>query len=165
MTLALPVRLFSENPNGLVSLLDMLRFNAHNFVAAFGTLGQAMMEIRSGRTMPSNRTLGAVGASLGELPEAVRTVGVGVIRMHLKRLAESDDLQQLPTLLKGMEESQQRIWDELSNRVYVQIYSDKAKYYEPTSPPFGHQFSTAIDDVEEAVIVSRSNGTLRLYSI
>jgi hypothetical protein len=131
----------------------MLRFNAHNFVDAFGTLGQAMMEIRSGRTMPSNRTLGAVGASLGELQKQCERLGLEFSALHLKRLSESDDLRQLPTLLKGMEEAQQRIWDELSARVYVQIHSDRTRFYEQTSPPFGQQvfdqFSTAIDDVEE----------------
>ncbi len=150
----LPVRLYQENPNGPVSLLDMLRFYAHNFVAAFGTLGQAMMEIRSGHTSPSSRTLGAVGASLGMLLKQCQELELKFSAVHLKRLAESDELRTLPKMLKALEETQQRIWDELNERTYVQIPVGSAMYYEPSTPPFGQkvfdQFSSAIDDVREA---------------
>jgi hypothetical protein len=81
-------------------------------------------------------------------------MGLEFSAVYLKRLVESGNLSRLSNLLKAMEETQQRIWDELSTRVYVQVPHERAKYYEPTSPPFGQkvfdQFSTAIDDVSEA---------------
>ena len=150
----LPVGLCSENSNGLVSLWDMLRFYAHNFVAAFSTFGQVMMELRSGHTMPSEKSLLAMGGNLGMLQKHCEEMGLEFSAMHLKRISESDDLRQLSYILKSLEEVQQRVWDELNARVYVQISPDGAKYYEPAFPPFGQlvfdQFPTAIDDVVEA---------------
>lgn len=132
----------------------MLRFNAHNFVAAFNTLGQAEFEIRAGRTIPSDRTVGAIGACFGMLLKQCEALELEYSARYLKRLVESDDLRTFQGILKAIETSKERIWDELDSRTYVQIEPPRAKYYEPLQPPFGEavfsQFASANDDIVEA---------------
>ena len=148
-----PVRICYENKHGLVTLLDMLRFYASSFVAAFSTIGQAMMELRMEKTMPSDHTIGAIGSSMGMLQKQCEALGLDLSVAHLKRMAKSDD-RRLSSLLQGLEEAQQRIWDELNSRVYVQIGFDRSKYYEPEGPPFGQlvadNFPSASFDIVEA---------------
>src|SRR5579885_3058106 len=134
-----PVRLPAENPNGLVTFWDMLRFNAHHFVAASGNLGHIIMDIQSGN-LPKAESARMVDDTMKLLVKQLDELGLAVSVEQAKRISAYDsmqrffntrDPQELQVLGMALRELQQRMCDEMGLRIFFQISPEKARYYEP----------------------------------
>jgi hypothetical protein len=151
----LPVCPWLENPYGLVSLFDMLKFNAHHFVAISNTLGALSMEIASGG-LPQARSLAIFGEQFKLLRQSCGEIGMPLSSAAIDRafvtLARGEfELEGMRNIILDI---QQRVWDELSTRTFVQVPTELADCYESAAPLFGKEvfdrFPSAIDDISEA---------------
>lgn len=157
-----PACLWRENPYRLVSLWDMLRFNAHTFVAVSTNIGQLLMDIRSGR-LPNMESAKSVHQGLELIRTECLDLGLKFSAEQAQRLnvqeswiaaAEQSNPIPMRNLEGQLRELQQRICDEMKGRVYLQLNPDNSQLYSPTEPAFGQvvfdNFPSAIDDVVEA---------------
>lgn len=133
---ALPACLWQENPNGLVSLLDMLKFNAHHFVGISSTFGQAIMDIGAGK-FPQQRSLSIIAGQCGLLEKYCDELGLRLSVAHLKRLKNDfcRDNFSLAELRSALVEIQQRVWDELESRELFALSPDDGKFFDGSMFP------------------------------
>src|ERR1700682_4093506 len=124
--------LHTENPHRLVTLWDMLRFNAHHFVGVATNIGQMMMDLRVDR-IPTARSAKAVDEGVELLRLQCLQLGLDLSAEHAKRIdahgailkaTSTNDKHPLNQLESGLREFQQRIWDELNLRIFLQIPVD-----------------------------------------
>jgi hypothetical protein len=140
------------NPNGLISLLAMYRFQAHHFVAISNTLGQAMMELQSER-IPQDRTMGAIGSSCGLLLKHCEELELVLAAAHIKRFGESlNEHSYYRDMHSALLEIQQRVWDELESSTLFALAQGDARYYaDGNCPPIVlERFPDATFDITEA---------------
>lgn len=148
-----PDCLWQENLHRPVSLLDMLRFNAHHFVGISSTLGQAMMDIRSNR-VPQESTMTAIGGQCGLLLKYCEDLDLPLSVAHLKRLR--DDILKpglnLTALADALHEVHVRVWDELGSRTFLALSPSEAASYEKDqfAPIVFERFPDATFDASEA---------------
>jgi hypothetical protein len=154
---ALPVRLCIENPHGLVSLWDILRFHAEKFVAMSGLLGK--VEI-----MLMNSPIVMREPSIAELRNRLQhcidlCVEFDLI-LSVKKLKELHGIMNPASV--GWPEEQRRLFgecysrihDELEARLFIAAPPSRASFYEPAEPLFGSSvddaFPSAAWDIAEA---------------
>ena len=110
----------SENPNGLMSLLDVLRFYAEKVARSSSLLGQIFVEIRSG-IMPKDSSFGIVGSELRELEALCAEMGLSVTLAQINRVNQMvhDDSFGRNLMFFGQQliEIQTRLNDELAGHV------------------------------------------------
>jgi hypothetical protein len=127
----------SENPYRLVSLLQMLRFHASHFIAAFSIIGQLLTEIR-GRGIPADSSLGELGGRLRMLHEYCNELGMSYSSAHIARMKERISDRSKPVAWEDVSqclvELQNRVWDELDARTYLQVAANKTAFYNVPVP-------------------------------
>lgn len=141
------------NVNKLVTMLDMLRFNAHEFLGATSWIAQIMARLNSGLDVSEENLIGCA-ENLGLMERHCERLGLHAAVQHLRRFRGLIDSSSAQEWFRHLAETQNRIWDELEVRIYLQIDRGLAGYYEATLPLFGQkvfdQFGSAIQDVSEA---------------
>jgi hypothetical protein len=84
-----PLACLFENPNRLVSLWDMLRLKAHDFVGAFSTIAQSMASLRLGHK-PSANDADSVGKNMNMLHGYCSELGLQLSAILIKRYRHID---------------------------------------------------------------------------
>ena len=166
------VRLFAENSNGLVSLWDMLVFYAHDFVAISSLLGQAMLDLGSGRT-PNTGTIRIVGENAGLLLKYCDELDLPLTSTHLRRLRNDIVRPGVAThtqISNAIGEIQRRLVDELQARKIFALRSDKTKYFVLDQPPFGESVadafqSTTFDAIEASQCYAVGRNTACVFHL
>lgn len=149
---ALPVCLRQENPYRLVSLLAMLKLNAHHFMGIANTFGQAIMDIRSGR-VPHRETMAAVAGQCGLLQKYCEELNLPLTLVHLERFKDGLRADTSPMEYgQFLEEAQRRVWDELESRTFIAVDQSEARYFDDSQFPASvlERFQEAIFDADEA---------------
>jgi hypothetical protein len=149
-----PACLWQENPYRLVSLWDMLRFNAHEFVSMSNVLGQFTMDIGSGRS-PQAESSKQAAQACGHLERHCEKLNLPFTLAQLKRikndiLASNTNWQ---TIRAALIEVNQRLWDELESRHFLAFEAQQQGFYETPLRDWEtvvERFSHATADVEEA---------------
>ena len=149
-----PVCLWQENPYRLVSLLEMLRFNAHEFVSMANVLGQFTMDVGSGR-IPQDESVRMVGAACGSLQRHCERLNLPFTLAQVKRLYEETLAPGVdwPTVRLSMLDMQQRLWDELASRHFLAFELQQQLFYEEPLREWDKvvtRFPQLTADIEEA---------------
>jgi hypothetical protein len=147
-----PACLRQENPNRLVTVLDMLRFQASSFVAISGNLGQAIMDIKSG-SIPHDHTMEVIATACGTLMRHCEEMELPLSHAHLKRTFDRlHPGMHIQEIGRALEEVQQRVWDELNSRTCFVLPERDAGYYQNSQfpPAIFDRFPDATFDAEEA---------------
>lgn len=158
---ALPVCLppWRENPYGLVSLWDMLRFYAEDFCYATSIIGQIYMDLQS--KAPQQSSLDAVKVALGSLDARCRAVGLAMTSRQIERvqdLVQHDHYPSTPAGLarfgRDLADINARLVDELKLRHFLAIDVARTTHYEQSLPLFGpdvaSNFPSTVYDLCEA---------------
>jgi hypothetical protein len=128
-----PVCLFTENPNRLVSLLDMLRFYAENFCRCSSLLGQIFVELRSG-VQPVDTSWSVIGSALRDLEKYCSEMGLAITLAQIRRVNESVEsgfgLSNPLYFGQQLIEIQTRMNDELAGRLIFSVLPNHAEYIE-----------------------------------
>jgi hypothetical protein len=131
----------------------MLRFNAHYFVAISSTLGQAIMDLGSGR-IPQERSMRMIVESCALLLKDCEAMDLKFSAAHIKRFRE-EVLQPGMTfanLRAALIEIQQRVWDEMAERTFFALSAEDSKFYDGSQFPqvILDRFQEVTFDAEEA---------------
>ena len=139
---SLPVRL-NENPNGLVSLLEMLRFYAESFCRTSGLIGQVYAQIQQG-IQPTTFGWKTISSSLAEVDKYCREMGLAATCAQMARvqqmLTTDSGSFRIETFGMALMEVQTRLIDELEARALYAVESDYAGYVTD------HQFAPSVVD-------------------
>lgn len=133
----LPVCPRNGNPNRLVTLWDMLSLNAAQFTAIFALLGGVEFVLKSGKRFDGDPS--GVARGLRSACEACTSMDLPISAAALRRLADRlDRADATPQELHGLFEcARNTLHDELQTRVFLQVPTARASYYEPAGPLFG----------------------------
>ena len=158
---ALPVRLplWQENPYGLVSLWDMLRFYAEDFCYATSIIGQIYMDLQS--KSPQQSSLAAVKTALGSLDARCRAVGLAMTSRQIERVQDLVLHNHYPYTPEGLArfgrdlaDINARPVDELKLRHFLAMDAARTAYYEQKELLFGQEvvdkFPSVAYDISEA---------------
>lgn len=151
------VCLFTGNPNGLVSLWDLVMkdFNAHDFLLTSGQIGQVHMEIRCGR-IPRDTTWQSVSGSLQLLEKDCIALELDSTLAQIQRVRETIKRANagfnLESFGREVMEVHIRMVDELKSRNLYAIEREKAEYLKSNQFPsvVAERFSDAVFDMNEA---------------
>ena len=147
-----PALIRREKSGGLVTLLEVLKFNAHHFVGIASTFGQLINGIRSGHKLTGS-SVSAVVQQCGLLQKYCEDLDLPLTRSHLLRLKE--DLASVKDPLwfgQRIEEAQQRWWDELSTRTFLAVDGPDSRFFDDSQFPAVvlERFPEAVFDASEA---------------
>jgi hypothetical protein len=120
---------------------------------AFPAVGQLIARL-TGPTIGPN-IAGAIGATLGELQMEVDRLRLRSASQHLKRIMDHVDVEPSNDSLRALLiDLQQRIIDELADRVFLAIPAEDIEYYSQKDNLFGLQvearFPQMSEDISEA---------------
>jgi hypothetical protein len=150
LVLAPPVclRAHRENPNRLVSLLDMLRFKAKAFVQTIDLVAQLTVGSADEKVGAIHESaLQHIYNSLERLESDLRDLELPLSATSAKRLKSNlSNAQKLNHYKFLIAELRTRIFDEIDNTFLLQISADKAKLYESLDP-FGEQVAKSFPSV------------------
>lgn len=155
---ALPVCLppWRENPYGLVSLWDMVKFDAGSVVNSSTRLIQCWQGLKHGAGF-TQKGLQDLAYSLGALQQQCQSHGFQttlnqIIRVQRYFRDESNPARDTISQLLG--EIVVRLEEELNGHTFLAVQADHVSYYESQEPLFGQevheQFPSARYDITEA---------------
>jgi hypothetical protein len=151
----LPVCLWQENPNRLVSLLDMLPFVAYNFCRASSLLGQVHSQIQSGVT-PTESSWSLVAGELGMLELACEQLALTNTLAQIRRVKpiffDGATRLNFNNFARDVLEVQVRMTDELKARTLFILSAEEAPYFADHhfGPSVAQRFPDALFDMDEA---------------
>lgn len=127
----LPVCLFDENPNGLVSLWAMLQVHARRFVTLLDDLGRLQLQFSKGTAFDDPRVLGSVLSAVRQDCELLDLVSaskqVETIRDTLGRMSDQRITPTWSQLTGLIAELRRRIEEDLEECVFFQVPPDKRR--------------------------------------
>jgi hypothetical protein len=149
----------------LVSLMELLRFEADAYCRLMNMLGQILAHFtiasgpgsRAGLSL-TNEVYGELGATLGEIDKQVAILDLPMSKKHFDRLkwAIYNDKNSftLEVMQRNVSELITRIVDELSERLFLNVPPQQASLYLQSEPPFGKEvtarFPQMTEDISEA---------------
>ena len=154
---ALPVCLcpWLENPYRLVSLWDMLRFNAGSFAVCSASLIKYWQGLKHGALI-TDRGIQELAYTLGELQENCRNHGLTSTLNQVNRIRQycRDETVRAEMLSQLLGEAVVRLEEDLSSRMFLAVPINLVNYYEQSEPLFGlevaKKFPSSTYDIAEA---------------
>lgn len=142
----------------LVSLMELLQFNASEFCRISGILAQTLTYIRCGKQTFNSDHWSLIYGSLGSLQRECEALDLRSSLAHIKRLRElvvDRDLDIDAQLWERFcTEIQTRIVDDLAQRWFLHIPPSSVDLYRQSTPPFGAEvektFPQMSEDISEA---------------
>jgi hypothetical protein len=143
---ALPVCLppWLENPYRLVSLWDMLQFNADVFAANSGRLMKFWVGLRRGATLDDFGTK-ELGGTLGELQRECEKHGFRSSLNQIRRIEEYINRGMVPSEELG--QLALRIQEDLQGEMFLHVPTARVHFYESKEPLFGAEVATCFPSV------------------
>jgi hypothetical protein len=143
-----------ENPDRLVSLLEMLRFNAHHFVAISNTLGAVTMDIASGQ-IPQQRSVQILAEHCKLLRASCEEIDMPITCARIDRFFSDAQKQEmsLDDMRYALKDIQLRVWDELNARLFLSLRGEAQHFYATPLRDWEstiERFPSIKDDVEES---------------
>ncbi|MGH6857845.1 MAG: hypothetical protein ACRECP_09480 [Methylocella sp.] len=140
--------------------MAILELKADAFCRLSSMIGQMMVVLSRDWTVET----GQIGGTLGELQREAQRLGLSSVDKHMSRIHESIKPGMNNLIMRDMiNELYNRMLDELSDRVFLNISPEDAEYYRQSKPLFGQdvesKFSQMSEDIAEAgkcLAVSRS---------
>lgn len=138
-----------------ISLLAVLKFNAHSFVSIFSTLGQMVQMLNVPATLISDESWDQMASAIATLGNDAIELGLTVTVAQIERLKKdirSSTPMKLETMKRRLATIQETAADELESRVVLALMPGKADYYNETQFPdlVQQHFSSAVFDMREA---------------
>ncbi len=155
-------------PYRLVSLMELLRFEADAYCRLMSMIGQALAHFQIAGNAPSlgipgrltitEQVFETVGYTLREMRVLVQKLNLPMAQKHLDRMqSEFEDNSaafSTDSLKRNLSELITRIADELEQRLFLSVPLEQAPLYLQLAPPFGEEvtkkFSKMTEDISEA---------------
>jgi hypothetical protein len=152
---------WTANPFGLVSLMELLEFCAGEYWRLAGLLGQLIVQLdtfKTGKALPGPQFYQNFGGSLGNVAREVKSLGLPMAQKqidHLKAYLDDNPSQTtfdgLYNLVTGIHS---RVMDELDEKAFLMLPSDRKRLYSQPEPLFGtdveKKFPSMSEDIAEA---------------
>ncbi len=141
---------------GLVSLWNMLRFHAANFVVALEELNTMRGLLVQGGGIGPIHTDNDMREHAAKLASAADQLAMPFTLTSVRRLQSmlENEKVSIPLLINSIEETHRRLQDELESVMLMHVDRARASYIEPQEPLFGPtvamKFPNASFDIEEA---------------
>lgn len=145
------------SPRRLVSLWDMLRFNAQSFIRLMDLtqqLSDFIDRCTKSSNLPITEASETILGTLGKLDESCNDIQLPISIQksdQIKNLVAAKNWSAVSDALRGLREM---IGFELKSKTFVYIPSERTKYFDISSPPFGisvhNRFPALATDIEHA---------------
>lgn len=156
-----------QMPYELVSLMELLRFEADAYCRLMSMTGQLLAHFniastgqaaRAGMTVKSE-VYSQLGATLREMEEQLNKLDLPLAKKHFERMKASFDNDDErgnalthDSLTRSLAELTTRVIDELGERLFLNVPATQAELYLQPKPPFdsGGRFPKMSEDISES---------------
>jgi len=155
-------------PYRLVSLMELLRFEADAYCRLMSMIGQTLAHFQiadnapalgvPGRLKITKEVFETLGYTLREMRVLVDKLNLPMAQKHLDRMQaefeESPNAFSNDALKRNLYELTTRVADELEQRLFLSVPLEQAPLYLQSNPPFGDTaakaFPQMVEDISEA---------------
>jgi len=154
-----------EVPYKVVSLMELLRFEADAYCRLMSMVGQLLAHFNIAADAPADmgikihdKVFDELGGTLGEMLRLLEQLKLPLAQKHIARMM--DDFKENAAsfsnkaLTRNLYELTARIVDELGERLFLSVPVMQAPLYLQTEPPFGrpvtNKFPQMTEDISEA---------------
>jgi hypothetical protein len=152
-----------QMPYELVSLMELLRFEAEAYCRLTGLLGQLLTHFQSARQLStvglriSDDAYKSLGGTIGEMARQVDKLELSSAKKHFQRMqvtinSHPDSINE-EWVARNLFDFVGRIVDDLEDRLFLNVPTSQAPLYLQASPPFGEEVNNhfpVAEDVSEA---------------
>lgn len=154
-----------QSPYRLVSLMELLRFEADSYCRLMNMIGQILAHFQIAANAPptlgmtlNENVFGQLGATMREMGQHLETLNLPLAQRHLERMREDFQGDSAAftnqSLARSTFELTTRIVDELEQRLFLNVPTGQTEMYLQVKPPFGDKvvakFSQMTEDISEA---------------